>query len=94
MITAKMGQYDLIPTFEFDAESQLIADSLPSETELKLKQRINDLRQEILMTPLTETDSEMATKIQQMNFLKGKCEAFMELLEDSQEAKTRQFASS
>lgn len=90
-ITAKMGQYDIVPTYEFDTESQLIADTLSTETEVKIKQRITDLQAEILSMELTETGAEMAKQIQRLNFLQGKIATFKELLSDSEEAKTKQF---
>jgi len=64
------------------------AQALLQETEIWLKQRIYELTREILQTPLgVGTPEEINRAIATTNLMKGKIDAFTEMLENSRDTK-------
>lgn len=78
--------HELFPEFHFEEEDRLRAQLLPKETQLWLKSRSQELVKEIIGTQLQGTPEEISKSINQVNFLKGKVDAFMELLEAAHNA--------
>lgn len=88
-IRFSQGHYDLLPTFEMETDDELMARSLTTHNEIRIKQRIYELQGAYMEIHLTG-DSEDNAKTRLMAFLKGKLEVLQELLEDSKEAKVTQ----
>lgn len=87
MVDVVHDHYDLFPTYHFDTADELRATSLSHEMELRLKERIYQLTDEVMSMDIVGNALEVAQLIQQQNFLKGKIHAFKELLEDSKSSR-------
>lgn len=94
MISAKFDAYDLYPQFLFEEQDLLRAQALLQETEIWLKDRIYALTQEIVNTVITGTPDEKDELISKTNFMKGKIDAYEELLNNSRDAKYKLQAAS
>lgn len=86
-ISVEQTMYDLFPTFHFEKSDELRAKMLAQETEVLLRNRVYELLEESMSLELVGTPEEINQKIGQLNFMKGKIDAFKELLEASRDAK-------
>lgn len=87
-ISVKFDPFDVFPEFHFEPVADLRAKALLQETETWLKQRIYEITTEIINTPLgTGSDADRNRDIATTNLLKGKIDAFTEMLSNSRDAK-------
>lgn len=90
MIQMKFGPYDLVPTYDREEADILQGKTLTVETEIAIKIRMCEIRDAIINTAIIGTPEERQQLLELQNFMRGKLDAFQELLDDSQEARTTQ----
>ncbi len=87
-ISVKFDAFDIFPEFHFEPVADLRAKALLQETETWLKSRIYELTREIINTPIgTGSEAERNRDIATTNLMKGKIDAFTEMLMNSRDAK-------